>query len=268
MKKIVILTGSELRHEFFYKSMIKDNRFEVVAIYSEGDELSLMNRTLKKSHSELEMIHAERRVESENVFFREFVESESYNSIVTKIPKGDINNPYVFEQLKAINPDLLICYGSSIVEPMIVRYFKNRFLNVHLGISPYYRGSGTNIWPIINNELDMIGATFMFIDEGIDTGKIIHQIRADIDINDSIHSIGNKLIIKMTQTYADIIFKFDSLTCEKQPQQKGNLYLRKDFDHENCVLLYKMFEDGIVKKYLDNPKVELPYIVTNAGLIA
>ena len=42
----------------------------------------------------------------------------------------------------------------------------------------------------------MVGATFMYIDAGIDTGEIIHQIRADIVIGDSPHSIGNRLIKK------------------------------------------------------------------------
>ena len=61
-------------------------------------------------------------------------------------------------------------------------------------MSPYYRGSGTNFWPFVNNELQFIGATFMHIDEGVDTGEIIHQIRANIFHDDNIHQIGNRLI--------------------------------------------------------------------------
>ena len=53
--------------------------------------------------------------------------------------------------------------------------FSRKFLNVHLGLSPYYRGSGTNVWPLINTEPDMVGAT-LCIDAGIDNGEIIHQI--------------------------------------------------------------------------------------------
>lgn len=266
MKRVVILTGSELRHQYFYNSMINDTRFEVIAVFSEGDELSLMNRTLNKEHSALEIEHAKLRAETEEAYFKDFVMSCPDSALVSSIKKGEINSDEVFNSLKLINPDLLICYGSSIVDARVVRYFKNKFLNVHLGLSPYYRGSGTNVWPIINNELDMIGATFMFIDEGIDTGKIIHQIRADINIDDNVHTIGNRLIIQMTRVYAEIIDKFDLLTEQPQPKSDGRLYLRKHFDAASCELLYRKFEQGIVKEYLSSSRTNLPYIVSNNGL--
>ena len=110
-----------------------------------------------------------------------------------------------------MKPDLLVCYGSSLIKSDLLRKFEGRFLNVHLGLSPYYRGSGTNVWPLINIEPDMVGATFMYIDAGIDTGKIIHQIRADVYLGDSPHTIGNRLIRKMTSTYAEIVCNFNDL---------------------------------------------------------
>ena len=102
------------------------------------------------------------------------------------IPKGEINGDKVVKEIEKLNPDLIICYGASLINSSLLKSFKNRFINVHLGISPYYKGSGTNIFPIINNEFDMLGATFMHIDEGIDTGKVIHQFRSEIFIGDSI----------------------------------------------------------------------------------
>ena len=112
----------------------------------------------------------------------------------------------------------------------------------------------------------MVGATFMYIDAGIDTGEIIHQIRADIFLDDSPHTIGNRLIRKMTSTYTDIISKFSCLEREKQPVNKGKLYLHKDFTSNACKKLYRNLEMGMIENYLNSSK-QLPYIVINKGLL-
>ena len=55
-------------------------------------------------------------------------------------------------------------------------------------MSPYYE-AWRNYWPLVNNEPECVGATFMKIDGGIDTGPILHQIRANFKIKDNIHMI-------------------------------------------------------------------------------
>ena len=233
--KVVILTGSEIRHDYFRKKIASDKRINVLASYCEGSEKSLNNRIKENTNtSKLETQHAAARLQSEKDFFSEYIKSEEDKSNPYLIKKGAINNTSIVNEIIALNPDLLVCYGSSLIKSELLIKFKNKFLNVHLGLSPYYRGSGTNVWALINGEPDMVGASFMYIDDGIDTGEIIHQIRADIFLGDSPHTIGNRLIRKMTSTYADIISKFLFLENEKQPSEMGKLYLRQDFTSDSA----------------------------------
>ena len=161
---------------------------------------------------------------------------------------------------------MIICYGSSLIKTRLINLFENKFLNVHLGISPYYRGSGTNVWPLINKEPEMVGATFMYIDSGIDTGRIIHQIRAKIFLGDSPHSIGNRLIKKMTFTFIKIIINYEFLEDARQPEKiKGKFYLAKEFNSKSCKVLYENFNNGLIEKYL-NIEQELNDIISNPGL--
>ena len=107
----------------------------------------------------------------------------------------------------------------------------------------------------------------MHLDEGIDTGEIIHQIRADFIVGDSPHSIGNRLIKKMTSTCCEVISSFDQLMTQVQPTFKGKLYFVKDFDSEACSKLYSNFDSGLITKYLKNfDGISLPAIVENRGL--
>ena len=103
------------------------------------------------------------------------------------------------------------------------------------------------MWPIVNGEPEYIGATFMYIDSGIDTGEVIHQIRANISEEDTIHDVGNRLIIKMTESYRDVVAAFDMLTPESQIKADGKLYLAREFTADVCKLLYNKVENGVFK---------------------
>ena len=269
-RTVVILTGDELRHRYFRRRIAGDRRFEVVASICESDAKSLRSRVAgDEGASWLQHQHVLAREQSERDFFEEFVEQTEDRSRATVIDKGRINDPEIVAQIEAAAPDLLVCYGSSLVKSRLVEGFRGRFLNVHLGLSPYYRGSGTNVFPIINGELGMVGATYMHIDEGIDTGEIIHQIRADVCVGDSPHSIGNRLIRKMTGVYADIIAAFDRLERPAQPAASGKLYLQKDWTNATCEALYAQLAGGAVERYLTgkDTSADLP-LVTNGGLAA
>ena len=45
----------------------------------------------------------------------------------------------------------------------------------------------------------------MFLDKGIDTGNIIHQIRPRINLNEDYYEISAKFIIQMSAVYSEII---------------------------------------------------------------
>ena len=153
--KIVVLTGNEIRHQYFRKKLSTDSRFDVIASYCEGVEKSLEERTYKNlQSSEIEKLHVDSRTSSELDFFQNSIDliEDSPNEI--HIPKGSINDNEVVEDIINNHPDLLVCYGSSLIDSKLISLYNKKFLNVHLGLSPYYRGSGTNFWPFVNNELE------------------------------------------------------------------------------------------------------------------
>lgn len=248
--------------------MSLDSRFEVSSSFCEEVRIKppYLDRT-KKSEKNILNLHNEARIQSEEDFFGSSIFALFDHSHPKIIERGTINSEQIVSEINHINADLLICYGSSIIKSSLLETFKGRFLNVHLGLSPYYRGSGTNVWPLINREPQMIGATFMHIDAGIDSGRIIHQIQGDIYLGDNSHTIGNRLIIKMTENFGNIVAKFRELTFENQPKQKGKLYLVRDFDKTACENLYKNLSTGLIKTFLDSPKKSItPYLVKNKGL--
>ena len=75
----------------------------------------------------------------------------------------------------------------------------------------------------------------MHIDEGIDTGEVIHQIRANIFPEDNIHTIGNRLILDSFKTCVKLILNLEYIHNSNSNDDKfviKKLYKQKDFNEE------------------------------------
>ena len=253
VKRVVILTGSELRHTFLRKAIAGASGISVLRTYSEGLERSLpvaIDRT--RPGADLQLSHLEARARSEEDFFRAFVELTTDQSNPESVPKGDINKPEHIGAICALGPDLLVAYGCSLIKGTLLEVFRGRFLNVHLGLSPYYRGAGTNFWALVNGEPELVGATFMHIDAGVDTGQVIHQIRARVFPGDTPHQIGNRLIADVARVYVDVIRRFDDLDVPPQVPEPQHVRVtrQRDFSPETVLALYDSFARGLVERYL------------------
>ena len=213
MTKLIILTGSELRHDFIRTYIASSPDVEVITSYCEGAERSLKALTEEKTeHNDARLRHLSAREQSERDFFQLYIDMTTDRSNPVYIAKGAINDDRYVREIIKRQPDLVIAYGCSIITEKLLSAFSGRFINVHLGLSPYYRGSGTNFWPLVNAEPEFIGATFIHIDAGIDTGEIIHQIRPHIEVGDTPVQIGNRLIVAIAEEYLSIVNCFDGLS--------------------------------------------------------
>ena len=259
MQKIVVFTSSNLRHKCFRVFLSNFKNIHVLKTFSEKG--SNLKNLLKKKETEgqnvsLELEHLSLRDQSEIDFFDSYLKSVKDNSNNFYCEKGYISTEECLKKIKILNPDLIIVYGSSILKGNILKEFKNRILNVHLGLSPYYRGGGTNYFPFVNNEPEYAGATFMFLDEGIDTGEIIHQIRSRIYSGDNFHQIGNRLILDMFKIYCQIILNIKKIKKIKinYKNKKKLLYTTKDFTLQTLKKLHNNFNKGMIDDYLKNKR--------------
>lgn len=243
----------------------------VVRSYCEGVEQSLANRIDPAAPgAALQASHVASRERSEQDFFAAFVALCEDRSNPQAIPKGAINEPAAVASIRELAPDVLAAYGCSLIKGPLVGEFAGRFLNLHLGLSPYYRGSGTNFWPLVNGEPEYVGATFMYLDEGVDTGRIIHQVRARVHEGDSPHDIGNRLIADSARVYRVLLERFDRLTDAPAfpDPDKPRYYRRRDFTPESTQVLYEQFATGLVRRYLSeyDARVARVPIVQNPAL--
>ena len=248
MIRVVLLTGSSLRHKYFSARFFNSKNIHHICSFEENN--NVYHNDKKKI---LISKHETQRQKYEIKSFKKYlIKSKKFRAI--KVKKGEINSSSNINLIKKMKPDLLVSYGCSIISEKLIKKFKNRFLNIHLGLSPYYRGAGTNFFPFVENELQFLGATLMFIDKGVDTGKIIHQIRPEIYLSDNIQTIGNRIIKKITSDTIKITSSKKLVASNLKTSYKCKTFKKIDFN-ENSLRLAKInLKKKIIKKFLKKKK--------------
>ena len=101
----------------------------------------------------------------------------------------------ISHKLKAIKPDLaiVVAYG-KIIPKEILDIPVYGFINVHGSLLPYHRGASPIQVAILNGEKET-GVTIMKVDEEMDHGLIITNVKIPISNDDTFESLSQKLAI-------------------------------------------------------------------------
>jgi len=85
------------------------------------------------------------------------------------------------EQLRSLAPEVgvVVAYG-HILKPALLALPRLGMVNVHPSLLPALRGAAPVEWAIIQG-LEQTGVTIMQMEEGMDTGPILHQLPHHID---------------------------------------------------------------------------------------
>ena len=254
--RLVILTGNATRHKFFANTVSghADDAFVVSECRASDSGGAAETSPIAR--------HFRSRYEIEQTVF---AGNDVFAAPCLPLLYKEVNLPEVAKVIADFEPDLAVVYGSSIIkEPLISWMPRDRFLNVHLGISPYYRGSGTNFWPFVNGNLEYVGSTIMHIDPGIDTGDIITHVRPEVAPDDTVHTLGCRVIEASANRVISLMNRVRRGESLARVQQWGPetayYYRNRDFDESALERYYQNLENGLVDRYLRGPSAPIRLI--------
>jgi folate-dependent phosphoribosylglycinamide formyltransferase PurN len=97
------------------------------------------------------------------------------NNVSTlSIKSGDLNLLSKQQILSALKSDIYIVFGASYIKGWLVDFLvSNNAINIHMGLSPYYRGSSCNFWALYDGNPSYIGATIHKLSKGLDSGAML-----------------------------------------------------------------------------------------------
>jgi len=91
-----------------------------------------------------------------------------------------VNTATVRQLVEEIQPGCVVVSGTGIIGKKLLA-LAPFYINVHVGITPRYRGVHGGFWAICENRPDLVGVTVHQIDPGVDTGAIIAQETVPVD---------------------------------------------------------------------------------------
>lgn len=121
-----------------------------------------------------------------------------------------VNATATHDLLRDLKPDLVVINGTRILSKKTL-LCAAAFVNMHLGITPKYRGVHGGYWAMTQNDGDDFGTTIHFVDPGVDTGKVLAQGRTKPTHHDSLVTypllqleIGVPLMIECVDRYFEL----------------------------------------------------------------
>jgi methionyl-tRNA formyltransferase len=246
--KAVVLTANKLRHNYFTK-VVAEN-FDLEGVIRQPKKIYYGKDVYESS---LVTSHFESLSAKEGQYFGEYSGYIEEASTFGVLETDDINSEECIQWVKEQNPEVIFLFGTKILSQDWFDTFGN-VVNLHLGLSPFYRGSATLFWPFVNQELCCVGATIHLAVKEVDAGPIIHQVKPDIELGDDYYEINYKTIKKSIDTLSTVTFDYLKGDLRSIPQRgllKGDLYKKIDFTEEVLKKMLRFIGEGVTRGQLD-----------------
>ncbi len=262
--RIGLLTSVETRHRYFVHSL--RTRFDVAAVGYEQTGYSpaeIHHCDLTPRETRIVADHFAERARQETIFFGDQADLliDGQRCSVRHIGPGGLNSSETLEFLIHAGARIILVFGTNLIKPPLLELFAGRIVNLHLGLSPYYRGTGTNFYPLLNEELQFIGATIHLIEAGIDSGPILAHARPEITAQDQPHAIGCKAIRAGIEKLIQVLPEWHAGRRTPVSQwhvPNARVYLRRDYHPRQVVELYRKLEAGLIPRYVEQARRRCP----------
>jgi methionyl-tRNA formyltransferase len=108
----------------------------------------------------------------EKIFGQLSFTPKNVQTLSLKAGELDLVEPNILKE--ALQSDFYVVFGSSYIKGELCDWLvKHQAINIHMGISPYYRGNSCNFWAMYDGRPDLVGATIHLLSKGLDSGKIL-----------------------------------------------------------------------------------------------
>ena len=240
--RVLLLTADQRRHRWTARRLAESVTLAGVVIEAKATGGEALADPVLRGHFE-----QRDRVETELLGDAEFPEVAR-----RVIPQGSANSPETADWVERGQPDLIVLYGTGVIRQPLLERFGERMINLHLGLSPWYRGAGTNFWPFVFNEPECVGATIHRVAAKVDAGDILCQVRPEWRASDGIHQAGTKALMSGVAALPRVIEAIAADGVEGMPQDlsAGRVFRQSDFNADAVRTARENLLQGTVGEYV------------------
>lgn len=228
LKKAVVFTSNQPRHLHLIQKMA-DVADEVIAVLE-------ASRVAAPSHDDPVLREYFSRVKEAEASVFGGVSFLPKNVRTLVLGSGDatsvfLRQPELLDHLNSA--ELCVVFGASwLRSPLCEALASRNAINMHAGVSPFFRGCATNFWSIADGRPDLTGITIHCLTAGLDSGPILfHSIPRALNWDPfelGMDAIKGSHLALINHVMAGTLF---DLCAKVQDRSKQIRYARgKDFD--------------------------------------
>lgn len=210
--------------------------------------------------------HFKDRDKVEKELFGDLCAEELFSGIQSlNCSPQSLNSEETIEFARKSGADMCVVFGPDLLSKEFLQVLPEDSVNLHLGLSPWYKGSATLFWPFYNLQPQYAGATIHKLTVNADAGGIVHQLVPKLEYGQGIHDVAGHTVLKASE---DIISVLDyKRTNGELPgihqKTQGRLYLSMSFRPEHLRVIYDLYDNDLVDYFLKGEiATNLPKLIT------
>ena len=143
----------------------------------------------------------------------------------------------------ALHSDVYVVFGGSYIKSWLIDFLvEHKAINIHMGVSPYYRGSSCNFWAAYDGHPELVGATIHLLSKGLDSGDMLYHALPAADKVEPFE-LGMRAVKVAHDSLVERIANGEIFTYQSVNQDKNKEYrYTKNAD----------FTDEVAKDYMDH----------------
>ncbi len=178
----------------------------------------------------------------DNSVYEDSISSLCYENNILLKRKIDANSEEFINFLHSIEIDIVIlAWWPTIIKKDAIAAVKQGWINLHPSLLPFNRGKHGYYWSIIDGT--PFGVTIHFINEGIDSGKILFQKRIEVEMTctgQQLYDLSAEEVVNLfKENYLKIIrLDFSPIT---QDEDIATTHFAKEINVHSNINLFKKY---------------------------
>jgi methionyl-tRNA formyltransferase len=146
-----------------------------------------------------------------------FIETARARGIPVYEP-GSPNTPDFIAAMRRTEPDIFLAVGyTNLLKAQLLGVPRLLAANFHASLLPAYRGKHPLYWALQNGER-WVGLTVHVMDQGLDTGDIVYQVREAVLPGDTVADLYERIMVQSVPLIGRLLAEAETGTLTHRPQ--------------------------------------------------
>ena len=261
--KITLFTSNKNRHNYLI-NLLSEVSDELYVIQECGTIFPGIIPDHYQTSSNMKKYFENVNNAQSQLFGNSYVNNKKKNIKILPMLSGDLNQCSMNLLSDFLKSDVYVVFGSSYIKGELVDFLvKQKTINIHAGVSPYYRGTDCNFWALFDDNPHLAGTTIHLLSKGLDSGPMLYHAMSNLKTNpfnytmstikSAFHSIAERIKDGSIFTIKPLI----------QDKVKEVRYTKKSDFSEEVVKEYFEKKIDLNSKKIDNSLLKEPFFLNN-----